>query len=522
MRTNSGTIKRPATIDAIVSDAADHWAERPFVIFEGSTYTYADVSLRADRMALGLKSLGVEAGDRVALWMSNRIEWVVAQFAVTRLGAVLVPLNTRLRSVDIAHMLQDSGSVALITQHRAESFDYVDIVREVLAEDVCPNLQHIVVAAPEEALENPFVTWADVDAKGASSGGRPEPATDVDAMAYILYTSGTTGLPKGVMLSHRNLNNCFNLAGQMSDGDIFFLGYPLFAITGCHNTILAAALVGGAVVLQERFDPDEAVALIERHQCHWIGAHITAIEALVSAPAFAPERVASLRGGRIFPRRPQHLPLLRKLGIETAVSGFGLTESAGPLVNNSGLDEETVSSEGRPWPGNEIEIRDPDGNILPPGAEGIIFAKSSQIMLGYYNNSEATARTLVGGWLRTGDMGRLDAAGNLTFISRYDDVYKCMGFNVAGDEVEAFLVQHPDILEVAVIGVSDDAKGAVGAAFVIPAVGSEVSLASVRQYCKDRIASYKVPGHVICVPDFPRTAMGKVRKRELRQTHFEA
>ena len=135
---------------------------RPF-----GTYTYADVSLLADRMALGLKSLGVEAGDRVALWMSNRIEWVVAQFAVTRLGAVLVSTQRR-----HAHMLQEP-SVALITQHRAESFDYIDIVRKVLAEDVCPNLQHIVVAAPEEALENPFVTWADVDAKGASSGGRP-------------------------------------------------------------------------------------------------------------------------------------------------------------------------------------------------------------------------------------------------------------------------------------------------------------------------------------------------------------
>ena len=146
-----------------------------------------------------------------------------------------------------------SGSVALITQHRA-GFDYIDIVR-VLAEDVCI----IVVAAPEEALENPFVTWADVDAKGASSGGRPEPATDVDAMAYILSDC------QKVSCCH--LNNCFNLAGQMSDGDIFFLGYPLFAITGCHNTILAAALVGGAVVLQEQFDPDEAVALIERHQC---------------------------------------------------------------------------------------------------------------------------------------------------------------------------------------------------------------------------------------------------------------
>jgi fatty-acyl-CoA synthase len=514
-------INRPTTIDPILASATERWAERPFIHFEGQSYSYGEVMADADRIARGLIALGVRSGDRVALWMSNRIEWIIAQFAVTRLGAVLVPLNTRLRSVDISHMLRDSGSVALITQHSAEGFNYIDVVREVLKEGGCPDLKRVIVAAPEGELESIFLSWAALADMADHADTDPVPETDINAMAYILYTSGTTGLPKGVMLSHRNLNNCFNLAGQMSDGDVFFLAYPLFAITGCHNTILATALVGGTVVLQERFDPDEAVTLIEEFQCTWIGGHITAIEQLVGCSTFAPERVAHLQCGRIFPRRPQHLPLLRKLGLNSAMSGFGLTESSGPLVNNSGLDEETVSTEGRPWPGNEIQIRDPDGAILPAGEDGLIFAKSPQIMLGYFNNPEATARTLVdNGWLRTGDMGRLDADGNLTFISRYDDVYKCMGFNVAGDEVEAFLIDHPGIAEVAVIGVSDDRKGAVGAAFLILEPGAVVSLEDVVEYCKGRIASYKTPGHIICVPAFPRTAMGKVRKRELRETHF--
>jgi fatty-acyl-CoA synthase len=514
-------INRPTTIDPILASATERWSERPFIHFESRSYSYREVMADAERMARALIALGIQPGDRVALWMSNRIEWIIAQFAVTRLGAVLVPLNTRLRSVDISHMLRDSGSVVLITQHRADGFNYIDVVRDVLEAGDCPDLRRVIVAAPEDDLEPFFLSWAALADMADHADTDPVPEADIHAMAYILYTSGTTGLPKGVMLSHRNLNNCFNLAGQMSDGDVFFLAYPLFAITGCHNTILATALVGGTVVLQERFDPDEAVTLIERHQCTWIGGHITAIEQLVSCSTFAPERIASLHSGRIFPRRPQHLPLLRKLGLKSAMSGFGLTESSGPLVNNSGLDEATVSTEGRPWPGNEIQIRDPDGAVLPTGEDGIIFAKSPQIMLGYFNNPDATARTLVdGGWLRTGDMGRLDADGNLTFISRYDDVYKCMGFNVAGDEVEAFLVDHPGIAEVAVIGVADDRKGAVGAAFLITEPNTVVSLEDVVEFCKGRIASYKTPGHVICVPAFPRTAMGKVRKRELRHMHF--
>ena len=514
-------IEQPTTIDPILTVAAEQWPDRPFIIFEGRNHTYRTISECADQLARGLMALGVEPGDRVALWMSNRVEWIIAQFAVTRLGGVLVPLNTRLRSVDIAHMLRDSGSVALITQHRADGFAYIDVISEVLAEGDCPALRHVVVAAADVELEPPFIPWNKVVRDDCGATTLPEPETDAQALAYILYTSGTTGLPKGVMLSHRNLNNCFNLAGQMREGDLFFLAYPLFAITGCHNTVLATALVGGTIVLQERFEPDEAVSLIEQHRCQWFGGHITAVEQLVTCRAFTPERVASLRSGRIFPRRPQHLEILRKLGLKTAMSGFGLTESSGPLVNNSGMDPETVATEGQPWPGNEIEIRDPNGNVLPAGEEGIIFARSPQVMLGYFNNPEATAQTLVeDGWLRTGDMGRLDGDGNLIFISRYDDVYKCMGFNVAGDEVEAFLGGHPDIADVAVIGVPDASKGAVGAAFVIPKSGVDVSLADIVNFCKGRIASYKTPGHVICVPEFPRTAMGKVRKRELRSAHF--
>lgn len=512
-------LSRPATIDAILVHAAKTWPDRAFLVFEDVTLSFADVDRLADEVARGLLMLGVQPGDRVALWMSNRLEWVAAQFGATRMGAVLVPVNTRLRHDDLAHTLRDAGAHVVITQGDTEEFSYLKVIDGVRTD--CPDLTHIVVAGATPPATEGYLAWSAFRAAGRQNTSSPQPATDADQMAYILYTSGTTGLPKGVMLSHRNLNNAFNLAGQMGSAEIFFMGYPLFTITGCHNTILASAISGTTVILQERFDPETALDLIERHQCTLFGGHLTVVEQIIKHPTFASERVRSLKGGRIFPRRPHNIPTLKALGVEYAASGYGLTETSGPLVNNIGLDPETLSTEGRPWDGVEIEIRDDGGNPVPIGEQGIIHGRSPQVMLGYFNNPEATAKTLVGdGWLKTGDLGRLDAAGNLSFISRYDDVFKCGGFNVAEEEVEIFLSGHPDIDQVAVVGVPDPAKGQVGAAFVIPKPGKSVTLSDLRAFCADRVASYKIPGHAIQLEEFPRTAMGKVRKVALKSAHF--
>ena len=513
------SLTRPATVDAILAAAAMQWPDRPFIVFEEMSWNFQEVDVLADRVARGLIALGVRSGDRVALWMSNRPEWVMAQFGASRMGAVLVPVNTRLRHDDLAHTLRDAGARVVVTQGDTEEFSYRQVIESV--RDDCPSLERIVLAGDGGPADGAFLSWDTFLAQGDNVPGAPEPETDLDAMAYILYTSGTTGLPKGVMLSHRNLNNAFNLAGQMGDAEVFFMGYPLFTITGCHNTILASAIAGTTVVLQERFEAGAAIDLIERHRCTLFGGHLTVVEQVIKHPAFTPQRVASLRGGRIFPRRPHNIPTLKALGVDYAASGYGLTETSGPLVNNIGIDEKTLSTEGHPWPGVEIDIRDEHGKPVPTGEQGIIHGRSPQVMLGYFNNPEATAKTLIGdGWIKTGDLGRLDEDGNLSFISRYDDVFKCAGFNVAEEEVEIFLSAHPDIEHVAVAGVSDAAKGQVGAAFVIPKAGRSVDLDDLRAFCADRVASYKVPGHVIQLTEFPRTAMGKVQKVVLKRTHF--
>lgn len=509
------------TLDQLLHNAVARWQDRPFLIFEGDVLSYVDFDLAVEEAAKGLLSLGIVPGDRVAIWMSNRIEWPIAQLAVTRCGAVLVPLNTRLRTEDLSHALRDSGAVAVITQARSEEFSYTGVLQEIVDGGRCEALGSVIVVGELEHQLGSFVSWNDMLRAGATAKFSPSPCPDPQQMAYILYTSGTTSLPKGVMLSHANLNNSFNLAREMRNHDTILLTYPLFAITGCHNTILAGLIAGATVVIQERFHPEEALDLIEGHRCTILSGVITVIEQIVSSPKFSPERIATLWRAIIFPRRPQHIALLRRLGIEVSSTGYGMTETAGPLTQISSMEESSFNSEGYPWPGNELRICGPDGRDLPLGEAGAILALSTQIMLGYFNNSEATAKAIdIRGWLHTGDVGRRNADGTLTWIGRSNEVYKSSGFNVAASEVEAFLAGHPGIAEVAVIGVEDRTKGEVGAAFVVAKAGHAVTQDSVEAFCKGRIASYKIPGHVIGLEVFPKTTSGKVRKVELLARHF--
>lgn len=507
-----------ATIDSMFRRAVEKWPERAFVIGDGKRITYLEMSQLVDVAAHGLQALGVGTGDRVAVWMSNIWEWIVIQFAVTRIGAVLTPLNTRLRIDDLRHTLEDSGACVLVTQERSREFSYVDIVRAIIRDPAdVPALRHVVVARAESALPKPFVPWSLFIEGAETDRQKLSPEQDPRKLAYILYTSGTTSLPKGVMLSHVSLNNAFNLTANLQDGDVAFMASPLFAITGCHNTVLSLLLLGGCIVLQERFDPDEAIGMIETYQATMIACIVNILAEMAKARGFRKDRVASLRTAYIFPRRPEHLELLRTFGLKYAATGYGMTETGGPVTNTVDLEVDEMESEGRPWPGDDVRVVDSARADVPAGAEGNILVRSPHVMLGYFNRSDVNQQMFdADGWLNTGDVGRLDANGRLRWVGRHSDMYKCSGFNVASLEVEAFLAQHPAISQVAVVGVPDAAKGEVGAAFVVASGDQTVDLSLIREFCEDRIASYKVPGHVIQLPALPRTASGKVRKIELK------
>lgn len=506
------------TIDQIFSRAIARWPDSKFIVADGKTFTYREMSAQVEQVAQGLLALGVAKGDRVALWMSNIWEWVAIQFAVTRIGAVLTPLNTRLRVEDLRHTLRDSGAKVLLTQAKSQEFSYVEVIREILQDrSSVPDLQHVVVARPAERYAAPFVGWDAFIAAGKANPRPLQPATNPREMAYILYTSGTTSRPKGVMLSHANLNNSLRMAHDYEDGDCTFLIYPMFAITGCHNAMLPTLMVGGSIVMQERFDPAEALDLIEQHRCTVIGCIVYIMEELINAPGFSPERVSSLRFANIFPRRPHHREVLAKLGLKGAATGYGMTETSGPVVYVVDLEPDSMTNEGVAWSNVEVRTVLEDGRDAAPGQEGAILVRGPQVMMGYFGLREATAKAIdKDGWLHTGDVGFFDEKKRLTWLGRYTDMYKCSGFNVASQEVEAFLGRHPGVAEVAVLGVPDNSKGEVGAAFIVAKPGAAIDKAEIGKFCAGKIASYKVPGHVFVRESLPKTASGKVRKVELK------
>jgi acyl-CoA synthetase (AMP-forming)/AMP-acid ligase II len=514
------------TVDAMFRRAVAHWPKRPFVIADGTRISYAEMEAHVEQSGRGLLALGVAPGDRVALWMSNIWEWIVVQLAVTRMGAVLTPINTRLRVDDMGHILRDCGATVLFTQGASKDFSYVEAMGEILAA-LGPDtaLRHVVVTRPAKLVANmaqPFVTWDDFMAGAEAIDEAPRPATDPGELAYILYTSGTTSLPKGVMLSHACLNHAVNLAGAFQDGDVTLLVYPLFAITGCHNAVLRSILLGGCIVMQERFEAAEALALIERHGCAVIGCIINVLDEIAALPDFDASRVASLRVANVFPRRPEHLELLQRFGVAAATTGYGMTETTGPVCFIADLDPASMTSEGRPWPGDEVRLLKEDGHEAEVGEDGAIIVRTRHNMIGYFNNPEATAKTIDGdGWLHTGDIGRWDAHGRMTWVGRANDIIKSSGFNFASQEVEAYLGGHGAVEEVAIVGVPDRGKGEVGAAFVVPNAGMSMDLEGARAFCAGWIASYKIPGHLFIRDDLPKTASGKVRKVELKAWFLE-
>jgi len=520
------------TIGLLPERAALKWGVREALAFQGQRSTFAEVSARVDAVAKGLIQLGIAPGDKVALWMVNRPEWIEAMFAVMQIGAVLVPVNTRFRTEDMAYVLGQSDTVAVILGERSGPVNYLAMLREAVPrlgagrDARAPALRHVIVLSDRAHADT--VDWDNMveDGRGPSDAARRERAQAVDPgqSAFVFYTSGTTGFPKGAVHDHRIIRNTRDMGDRMgiTAEDTILMYLPLFHAFGFIHGALMSMIRGARQVLTETFDGDECVDLIARERATIIHGFDTHYTELLDAHEKNPRDVSSVRTGICGTGMSSAIPVARRAHqtFGHLMTGYGMSEIG--IVTFSDLDsteEQCVEANGYPLPGCEVRIVDPGtGAEQPPSVPGEILARGYMVTPGYYKKLEDTARAIDrDGWFHTGDMGIMRPDGHLRFVGRYKDMLKIGGENVDPMEVESYLMSHAAIKAAAVVGVPDRRLAEVAVAFVQLEAGCTLTEQEVIAHCRGRVASFKIPRHVAFVDEFPMTSTGKIQKVKLRE-----
>jgi len=522
------------TLGLLPRDAAREHGAREALLFKGKRWSFADLASEIDTAARGLMALGIAPGEKVALWMVNRPEFITAAFAVMKVGAVLVPINTRFRSEDTAYVLAQSDASTLILGARSGPVDYFAMLRELapsvgtgrVSETRFPHLRRAIALGDVAAAG--AVSWDAMLAGAAAAGQRAlearAEAVDPEATAFLMYTSGTTGFPKGVMHSHRIVRNVVDRAFRMAitASDTILMYLPLFHLFGFSEGMLMSMVTGARQVLTETFDADESLALLADERATILHGFDTHYKGLIEALERAPRALPRIRTGICAAGMSSSTTIARKAraAFGPLVSGYGMSEfGAGASIGAlDSTEEQCVEASGEPAPGYEIAILDPDtGKRQPIGVPGEILVRSYMLMRGYYDKPEETARAIdADGFMHTGDMGVMRPDGHLRFLGRYRDMLKIGGENVDPMEVEAFLMTHPAINLAAVVSLSDARLSEVAVAFVRVEPGRALTEADVVEYCRGKIASFKIPRRVAFVDDFPMTGSGKIQKVKLR------
>lgn len=519
------------------AEAAAKWGRREGLLFKDRRYTFAEMRDQVDLAARALMGLGVGKGDHVALWLNNSDDWVFLMFAVGKIGAVLVPINTRFRTADLEYVLGQSDSNFLITHNTSGPIDYLAMVREVVklpqsgdtvSDPNFPALRKVVIL--DDAAHPGTVHWmAAKQAAGAVSeeqlAARAASVNSTD-MALIMYTSGTTGFPKGAMHHHNLIQNVRERAYRMGHtaNDVILSYLPLFHAFGFSECLLMSAVSGAKQIVMDVFDPAAALDYVENEGgtiVHGFEAHA---KALAEEQERRPRNVSTLRTG-IFGAGPHSAtPVLKRAARLLApirpVSGFGMTEVWIGVGLSSLDDSEELRLEASGYPGIGYESRIVDletGRLCGPGKEGELQVRGRYLMQGYYKKPDETKATYTDdGWFHTGDTAVWRPDGHLRFLGRYKDMLKVGGENVDPMEVEGFLLDHPGVFQVAVVGCPDERLAEVAVAYVQKAPGEAITEDEVIGYCRGKVASFKIPRHVVFIDEFPMTASGKIRKVELR------
>ncbi len=513
------------TVPDLLDEMAARQPDREFVVGGEARLSYADFRAAARRFARGLKALGVAKGDKVAILMGNRPEWLIADFAILQLGAIMVSINTWTTRRELEYMLRHSDSSVLVTQDCFLGSDFLAMLREIEADGVRPpGLREIICLGGGEApATRTFAAISDLGDGIAESELEAVQATiDGSDLAYILYTSGSTSTPKGVELQHYALiENMWHIGERQHLGpaDRFWCGVSLFWGFASENALFAVMTHGATVVLQEYFEAGEALRLIEAERLSVIYATPNMIRALAEHPDRPRRDLSSLRTGATI-GTPEQIDLVVELGADEICNVYGLTETYGncAVIDAGEPLERRRQSVGRPLPGVDLRIVEPETRApLGPSEVGEIIVRG-YVTTGYYKDADKNAAAFdADGYFLTGDLGLLDADGFLYFRGRFKEMVKTGGINVAPIEVEEILMMHPAVEQAFVVGLPDPAREEILAAVVVLREGAEVDEAALLAHCRELLAGYKVPRRFMFLGSdaLPLTTTGKVQKNRI-------
>ncbi|WP_432168561.1 AMP-binding protein [Streptomyces sp. bgisy031] len=497
------------------------------------TLTLAQLRSGAEQMARALLSAGVRAGDRVAVWAPNHWSWVVTAFGIWDAGAIVVPLSTRHKGYEAGDLLQRTGARVLFVSEGFLDISYVDLLADIYGApkngrpfDKLEQLE--LVVSFEDVKPRPGVVNAqeflkrgdEVDPKVAAERAewvRP------DDLCEVLSTSGTTGVPKGVMLRHEQMLRAYWDWSGIADlraGDRYPVVSPFAHGFGINAGILACVMRAATLLPIAVFNPDAALGLIERERVSLLAGPPTLFARLVNHPELTARNVSSLRVAIVGAASvPEELvnDMHEQLGLKRVINAYGLIEgSVVTMTRQQDSVEIVATTAGRAVPGMEVRIVNDHGHQLAPHARGEILVRGYGVTHGYWDAPKESAEALSGGWLHTGDVGILDNAGNLSIVGRKKDMFIAGGFNAYPAEIENLLLRHPDVAQAAVVPIPHATLGEVGCAYIVPRDDSSPAAADVIAWARQNMSNYKVPRQVFIVPELPVNANGKIDKRKLR------
>ena len=513
------------TIPATLERAATLFGEREGVVDADRRLSFADLAAAADDAARAYVASGIAPGDRVAIWAPNMVDWVIAALGAFRSGAVVVTVNTRFTGSEAAHVIGTAQARLLITVTDFLDTDYVAMLAEAGTPDCLD--QTVVLAGP---VPEGAIGWAEFLACGADVDpavtAERAAAIAPDDVSTIIFTSGTTGKPKGAMLRHgasvRAYNAWATVVG-LGEGDRYLIINPFFHCFGLKAGILACLIKGATIVPHPVFDVPSVMRRVDEERITMLPGAPAIYQTILDHPDLDQYDLSTLRlavtGSATVP-----VEMIRRMASELTfcniVTGYGLTESTGiaTMCRHTDDPETVANTAGRPIPGVEVAVVDEDGKALGAGQPGEVLVRGYNVMAGYFGDPGATAGAIdADGWLHTGDVGVFDEGGNLKITDRTKDMFTVGGFNAYPAEIENMMMTHPAVGQVAVIGVPDHRLGEVGKAYVVPRAGATVDEAELVAWCREQMANYKVPRSVEVVAALPLNATGKVVKYVLRE-----